>query len=182
MTCVVLASGDLKLDNELFTSPSGAGHAVRHRATNGWTFWRMPDGRRLKDVRTTFRSAPEAECSEVEWTGPARRDAAAGVVNAGQHSHKRGFVASQLGRAPRAVVRPQLVSTFNASGKARVMSTETKRVARPDVDVARLREEASLPREAGVAHSLLLLAPNQLPETSDAIRHAPLAPGFARTG
>lgn len=68
MTCVVLASGDLKLDNELFTSPSGAGHAVRHRATNGWTFWRMPDGRRLKDVRTTFRSAPEAECSEVEWT------------------------------------------------------------------------------------------------------------------
>jgi hypothetical protein len=55
-TCTVLPSGDLQLGDEIFTSPSGAGHAVRRGATNGWAFWEMPDGRRLKDVRAEYRA------------------------------------------------------------------------------------------------------------------------------
>jgi hypothetical protein len=50
--CVVLDDGDLLLDGQRFASPSGAGRHVRGRATNGWFFWLLPDGRRLNDLRT----------------------------------------------------------------------------------------------------------------------------------
>ena len=50
--CVVLDDGDLLLDGKRFASPSGAGRHVRGRATNGWFFWLLPDGRRLNDLRT----------------------------------------------------------------------------------------------------------------------------------
>ncbi|MBI4939660.1 MAG: DUF4357 domain-containing protein [Actinobacteria bacterium] len=49
--CVVLDDGDLLLDDTRFSSPSGAGRQVRGRATNGWFFWSLPDGRRLNDLR-----------------------------------------------------------------------------------------------------------------------------------
>lgn len=52
--CEVLANGDLRLDGQDFSSPSAAGHHLRQGATNGWWFWHLPDGRRLKDVRTEF--------------------------------------------------------------------------------------------------------------------------------
>lgn len=49
--CVVQDDGALLLDGQRYTSPSGAGRKVRGRATNGWFFWLLPDGRRLNDLR-----------------------------------------------------------------------------------------------------------------------------------
>jgi hypothetical protein len=37
-------------------SPSAAGHALRKKATNGWYFWAVGDGRRLRDVRAEFQN------------------------------------------------------------------------------------------------------------------------------
>ena len=62
--CEVLPTGELSLDGHNFSSPSGAGHHLRGGATNGWWFWSMPDGRRLKDVRDDFRR-PEADKGPV---------------------------------------------------------------------------------------------------------------------
>lgn len=50
--CTVLANGDLEVDGKTFTSPSDAGQYVRRGATNGWSFWELPDGRRLTEGRS----------------------------------------------------------------------------------------------------------------------------------
>jgi len=47
--------GMLEVNGQLFGSPSGAGRYVKGSVTNGWTFWSVPDGRRLIDVRAAFR-------------------------------------------------------------------------------------------------------------------------------
>lgn len=52
----VAADGRIELDGKRFTSPSGASKHLRKRATNGWHFWSVADGRRLRDVRTEFLS------------------------------------------------------------------------------------------------------------------------------
>jgi GNAT superfamily N-acetyltransferase len=61
VTCTVLANGDLQLGDAVYSSPSGAGHAVRKAATNGWAFWGLSDGRRLKDLRAEYRASVSAE-------------------------------------------------------------------------------------------------------------------------
>ena len=53
---VVTADGKIELDGKRFATPSGAGSNLRKRATNGWYFWSVPDGRRLRDVRAEFLS------------------------------------------------------------------------------------------------------------------------------
>ncbi|TNU77057.1 DUF4357 domain-containing protein [Miniimonas arenae] len=71
---VVGADGLLDVDGKLFGSPSAAGHHVKGSVTNGWTFWRMPDGRRLIDVRAVFQGEKPSEIRwaaalpRVEWT------------------------------------------------------------------------------------------------------------------
>lgn len=52
---IVLDNGDLTLDGQVFNSPSAAGHHLRKAPTNGWYFWRLPDGRRLADLRDEYR-------------------------------------------------------------------------------------------------------------------------------
>ena len=47
----------IHLDGKSFGTPSGAGLHLRKKATNGWYFWELVDGRRLKDVRSAFLSA-----------------------------------------------------------------------------------------------------------------------------
>ena len=47
----------IHLDGKKFSTPSGAGTHLREKATNGWYFWALPDGRRLRDVRAEFLSA-----------------------------------------------------------------------------------------------------------------------------
>ena len=40
-TAIVYQNGRIKLNGKLYDSPSGAGRGVRHRATDGWSFWRV---------------------------------------------------------------------------------------------------------------------------------------------
>jgi Restriction Enzyme Adenine Methylase Associated len=51
---IVLDNGDLAMDGKTFNSPSAAGHHLRKFGTNGWYFWRLPDGRRLADLRRDY--------------------------------------------------------------------------------------------------------------------------------
>jgi hypothetical protein len=50
----LLADGQIELEGKKFTSPSGAGRHLRESQTNGWHFWGLQDGRRLRDVRSEF--------------------------------------------------------------------------------------------------------------------------------
>lgn len=52
---------DARIDVGLktFGTPSGAAMHLRRKATNGWYFWRLADGRRLRDVRAAFISSSE---------------------------------------------------------------------------------------------------------------------------
>jgi len=58
---VVLAGGRIEVEGKIFDSPSGAARHVRGRAANGWTFWRVPDGRRLEDLRISFRQGSSSD-------------------------------------------------------------------------------------------------------------------------
>lgn len=53
---VIAEDGSIHLDGRRFSSPSAAGHALRQKATNGWYFWAIADGRRLRDVRAQYQS------------------------------------------------------------------------------------------------------------------------------
>ncbi len=54
------SDGRLIVHGKPFDTPSGAGRHITGKATNGWTFWALEDGRRLKDVRTEFQNLPQA--------------------------------------------------------------------------------------------------------------------------
>lgn len=47
----VTAAGQLVVDGQTHDSPSGAGKAVLGRNVNGWQYWRLPDGRRLAELK-----------------------------------------------------------------------------------------------------------------------------------
>lgn len=51
---IVRADGILEIDGRAFDTPSGAGKFVKGTATNGWYFWRLPDGRKLVEARAEF--------------------------------------------------------------------------------------------------------------------------------
>lgn len=69
-TALVRADGLLEVDGKTFDSPSGAGRFVKNSVTNGWSFWRLPDGRRLRDVRDTYTgTAPSKSSPTLDW-GP----------------------------------------------------------------------------------------------------------------
>ena len=51
---IVRADGLLEINHKTFDSPSGAGKYVKGSTTNGWYFWRLEDGRTLRDVRTAY--------------------------------------------------------------------------------------------------------------------------------
>jgi alkylated DNA nucleotide flippase Atl1 len=52
---VVHGDGTLDCEGKTFQTPSGAGKHVKGSVTNGWTFWRLKDGRKLADVRAVYR-------------------------------------------------------------------------------------------------------------------------------
>lgn len=52
----VLENGDLLVSGKSYSSPSAAGKALRQRNTNGWYFWGLADGRRLRDVRAQLNA------------------------------------------------------------------------------------------------------------------------------
>lgn len=55
--CTVLDNGDLELEGKTYSSPSGAARQIRKGAANGWWFWELPDGRRLKDLRAELSAS-----------------------------------------------------------------------------------------------------------------------------
>jgi hypothetical protein len=68
-TAVVAADGSIELDGKRFNSPSGAGRHLRGKATNGWYFWTLEDGRRLRDVRSQFLNATKSSSDDESNTG-----------------------------------------------------------------------------------------------------------------
>ena len=56
----VLADGRIRLDEELYDTPSGAARAAVGMATNGWTFWIADTAegpRKLAELRATLAEA-----------------------------------------------------------------------------------------------------------------------------
>jgi hypothetical protein len=68
VTAVVAGDGFIELADKRFNSPSGAARAVRKRPTNGWYFWAVQDGRRLRDVRAQFLNRPSKDRPDVAAT------------------------------------------------------------------------------------------------------------------
>lgn len=65
---VVMADGRLDVSGVLFDYPSGAAKHVKGGVSNGWTFWRLEDGRRLRDLRAAYRGQrPERGRSTFDW-------------------------------------------------------------------------------------------------------------------
>lgn len=64
------AEGAIELDGKRYSTPSAAARSLRKRATNGWYFWAVADGRRLRDVRTEFQNSMP---SDDEPDGSASR-------------------------------------------------------------------------------------------------------------
>jgi len=65
---VVRADGLIEIDGQTFETPSGAGKHVRGGSTNGWYFWRLADGRTLKDVRAAYRGEKPQESDRFDWS------------------------------------------------------------------------------------------------------------------
>lgn len=55
------ADGTIELNGKRYATPSAAGRSLRKRATNGWYFWAVADGRRLKDVRSEWQNSMPAD-------------------------------------------------------------------------------------------------------------------------
>lgn len=64
-TAVITGDGHLEIDGRRFESPSGAGKHVLKRTTNGWYFWSLADGRRLRDVRSQFLGAASSDEAQL---------------------------------------------------------------------------------------------------------------------
>jgi alkylated DNA nucleotide flippase Atl1 len=59
----------LEIDGKTFESPSGAGRHVKGGITNGWSFWRLPDGRQLRHVRAVYtREDPAKASASFDWS------------------------------------------------------------------------------------------------------------------
>lgn len=54
LEATVTAAGQVSYDGQVFDSPSGAASYIEGRASNGWHFWRLADGRRLADLRALY--------------------------------------------------------------------------------------------------------------------------------
>ena len=64
-----LAHNGFRDDGKTFDSPSGAGRYVKGSVTNGWWFWSLPDGRRLRDVRAIYTGADPAKATpSFDWS------------------------------------------------------------------------------------------------------------------
>ncbi|WP_425245421.1 DUF4357 domain-containing protein [Streptomyces sp. NEAU-NA10] len=60
-TAIVQPDGQLIVEGKAmpFQSPSKAASAVTGNAINGWTLWRLPDGRTLDDLRNELMAAED---------------------------------------------------------------------------------------------------------------------------
>lgn len=54
---MITSDGHIEVSGKKYYSPSGAAQAILGRASNGWRFWSVADGRRLNEVRAEFMSS-----------------------------------------------------------------------------------------------------------------------------
>ena len=54
----ILSDGRIDVDGRLFDTPSGAGHYVRRKGTNGWRFWLL-DPKTKKSLSSVRREYVE---------------------------------------------------------------------------------------------------------------------------
>jgi hypothetical protein len=54
ISAVITDQGRLEMNGVAYDSPSGAVRAIVGHAVNGWYYWRLADGRRLKDLRDDY--------------------------------------------------------------------------------------------------------------------------------
>src|SRR5262249_44629918 len=96
-TAVVRPDGLLEIDGKTFESPSGAGRYVKGGVTNGWWFWRLPDGRMLLHVRAIYSGDDPAKASTTfDWS------ALHAILEALPEGHwtTYGSLADAIGTAP----------------------------------------------------------------------------------
>jgi alkylated DNA nucleotide flippase Atl1 len=68
-TAVIRPDGLLDVDGKTFESPSGAGTYVKGSRANGWGFWSLPDGRRLRDIRAAYTSEDREKAAPgFDWS------------------------------------------------------------------------------------------------------------------
>lgn len=60
-TATVTAEGELRVGSDTYDTPSGAGKAAIGRGVNGWRFWRLPDGRQLRELTRQEERRGEVE-------------------------------------------------------------------------------------------------------------------------
>jgi alkylated DNA nucleotide flippase Atl1 len=66
---VAVVGGLIEADDKTFDSPSGAGRYIKGSATKGWSFWSLPDGRRLLDVRAVYTGTdPATATPSFDWS------------------------------------------------------------------------------------------------------------------
>ena len=65
---IVRPDGMLEVDGKIFETPSGAGKYVKDGVTNGWYFWRLPDGRKLVDIRSIYRGEEQDARADFDWS------------------------------------------------------------------------------------------------------------------
>lgn len=69
VSATVCADGQLEVGGRKFDSPSGAGKFVKGGATNGWTFWTLADGRKLRDLRDAYSGVdPRRDAKRFDWS------------------------------------------------------------------------------------------------------------------
>ena len=73
-SATVEPSGKILMDGKSYDTPSGAGQAIRHRATNGWEHWAVQNAQGnfmpLAEIRTKF---VEAKAHTAEAAPPSVR-------------------------------------------------------------------------------------------------------------
>jgi len=100
VTGVVCDNGDIQVNGERHSTPSGAAWSVMKRPSNGWYDWMLEDGRRLADVRAVYLGKEQArERSSFDWE---RLHAVLGAIPAGSWT-SYGAVAEALGTSAQAV-------------------------------------------------------------------------------
>lgn len=62
---LVTADGGIELGGKRYETPSAAGKALQKRATNGWYYWAVADGRRLRDVRAEFQNSMPSDAGSL---------------------------------------------------------------------------------------------------------------------
>ena len=138
-TALVRPDGLLEIEGKTFDSPSGAGRYVKGSVTNGWWFWSLPDGRRLRDVRAIYNGEDPAKATpSFDWSALHTILEALPVG----HWTTYGSLADAVGTAPAAARCPR--RHLRAVHECPPHPQERRR-GRPELQVERSRQTSVTP-------------------------------------